>query len=70
MTFFEFLAGSPFTAFIMICAAYYTVKHLTYTLPKCFIRHLNIRKAGWPPKHLDADGDFKPEKEDIDTTQK
>ena len=22
------------------------------------IRHLNIRAAGYPPEHLDADGDF------------
>jgi hypothetical protein len=22
-----------------------------------FIRHWNVRKAGWPPNHLDADGD-------------
>ena len=22
------------------------------------IRHLNIRKHGWPPEHCDADGDF------------
>lgn len=22
-------------------------------------RHMNIRKHGWPPSHLDADGDFK-----------
>jgi len=25
-----------------------------------FFRHLSIRKAGWPPEHLDADGDWKP----------
>jgi len=23
-----------------------------------FLRHLNIRNRGWPPDHLDADGDF------------
>lgn len=22
-----------------------------------FFRHLNIRSKGWPPSHLDADGD-------------
>ena len=22
------------------------------------LRHLNIRSKGWPPMHLDADGDF------------
>jgi hypothetical protein len=27
------------------------------------MRHLNVRRAGWPPAHLDADGDWKP-KED------
>ena len=27
-------------------------------------RHLNVRKAGWPPLHLDADGDFKRELDD------
>lgn len=24
------------------------------------LRHLNVRKAGWPPPHLDADGDWLP----------
>ena len=23
------------------------------------LRHMNIRKHGYPPKHCDADGDFK-----------
>lgn len=27
------------------------------------MRHLNVRKHGWPPAHLDADGDFKPDSE-------
>jgi hypothetical protein len=24
-----------------------------------FMRHLNIRKHGWPPPHCDADGDLR-----------
>ena len=24
-----------------------------------FVRHLNVRAKGWPPAHLDADGDWK-----------
>jgi len=28
---------------------------------KYFMRHLNIRSQGWPPAHLDADGDFQKE---------
>jgi len=27
------------------------------------LRHRNIAVRGWPPAHLDADGDFKPEPE-------
>ena len=26
-----------------------------------FMRMLTVRKHGWPPSHLDADGDWKPE---------
>jgi hypothetical protein len=26
-----------------------------------FLRHLNISMHGWPPSHIDADGDWKPE---------
>jgi len=26
-----------------------------------FMRMLMVRKHGWPPEHLDADGDWKPE---------
>lgn len=30
-----------------------------FRLVNRFIRHLNIRAAGWPPVHLDADGGHK-----------
>lgn len=37
------------------------------TLPiRLLLRHWNIRKQGWPPAHLDADGDFKSEQNDDD----
>lgn len=39
------------------------------TMFRCWnrlMRHLNVRKAGWPPSHLDLDGDFKPEPVDED----
>lgn len=26
-----------------------------------YLRSCNIRAVGWPPDHLDADGDWKPE---------
>lgn len=31
-----------------------------------FLRHLNIRSKGWPPSHLDADGDFPVAEEEDD----
>lgn len=30
-----------------------------------FLRHLNVRKHGWPPSHLDADGDWKNEEQAV-----
>lgn len=60
----EFLSAlGPFIPliFILVCAAYYTIRHLTFDLPLRRLRAENIARNGWPPPHLDADGDFKPE---------
>lgn len=47
------LLYSLFTSFVL----------LVVRLVNRWIRHLNIKQHGWPPAHLDADGDFKPEGE-------
>lgn len=60
--FFNFLGEHPILATFVLCTVYYTIKHITFVLPNRFLRHLNIRKCGWPPIHLDADGDFKEER--------
>jgi hypothetical protein len=39
-------------------AAYFVVNGLTRLWTK-FMRMLMVRKHGWPPEHLDADGDWK-----------
>jgi hypothetical protein len=44
------LAGGAVLRFIFVCW-------------NRFVRHLNISKSGWPPSHLDADGDWKPNEE-------
>jgi len=54
--FYDFCRDLPWLAFILICAAYYTVSHV--------IRAINIGLRGWPPDHLDADGDHKGRKDD------
>ena len=39
---------------------------LSLSMVKYLLRHLNIISKGWPPPHLDSDGDFKKEKLDED----
>lgn len=41
---------SPFLSFLLICSMYYSIKSI--------IRCVNILIRGWPPDHLDADGDY------------
>lgn len=38
--------------------AYFTINGILRLFSR-FFRMLMIRKHGWPPSHLDADGDFK-----------
>lgn len=59
---YQFMEDSPiltvFLALLLLAAVFLLLK----TVFQCwnrFMRHLNIRKAGWPPSHCDADGDFK-----------
>ncbi|MCO5092649.1 hypothetical protein [Bosea sp. (in: a-proteobacteria)] len=54
MNAFEFATNSPWLAFFLaLIVAQALVSPFRY-----LFRHLNIRKAGWPPDHCDADGDL------------
>ena len=57
----KFAAENPFMSLCIIILipslTYYTLKLILYYIPNRWIRHLNIKKHGWPPEHLDADGD-------------
>lgn len=44
--------------FLTFCVAW-MVTHTVFVIWNRLMRHLNIRKHGWPPGHCDADGDFK-----------
>ena len=59
MTTLQFMSDSPFLTFFLCWMA----TGLIFKIWNRFMRHLNIRKHGWPPPHCDADGDFKPEEE-------
>lgn len=64
MNIFEFASGSPVLAFLLAIVASGVIKYAFTMLINRPLRHMNIRKHGWPPSHCDADGDFKiPSKE-------
>lgn len=55
MNIFEFMSGSPILA---VCLLIFGGSIFVQLINRV-LRHLNIRKHGYPPPHCDADGDFK-----------
>ncbi len=49
--------------FTLICATYYLLKAVLYYLPNRILRTVKVCAKGWPPAHLDADGDWPPKDE-------
>jgi hypothetical protein len=62
--FWKFWYDSPFLSLMAIWGTCELLTNIFFRLPNRVIRHLNIRKHGWPPEHLDADGDFKKEEKE------
>jgi hypothetical protein len=58
LEFFKF-ACSDFWIFIGIVILLGIVCETPIKIFKYYFRSLNIKNHGWPPSHLDADGDFK-----------
>lgn len=50
--------GHWFLGFLIIFFCYNIVL-IPFRIINRIIRHLNMRKNGWPPEHLDGDGDHK-----------
>lgn len=52
----------PFIGMLILLngAAYFSINGFVKLWGR-FMRMLMVRKHGWPPAHLDADGDWKPE---------
>jgi sterol desaturase/sphingolipid hydroxylase (fatty acid hydroxylase superfamily) len=60
--FWAFASEHWFVALLMFligCQAAISIFGGLINLLNRVIRHMNIRKHGWPPDYLDADGDFK-----------
>lgn len=58
MTIYEFMSDSPYLTFFLTLVAAGAVKFFLAMAINRPLRHMNIRKHGWPPEHCDADGDF------------
>lgn len=66
MNLLNFMSEHVILAFFIICSIYHAVVlpfKLVAKLLNRWMRHMNIMAKGWPPIHLDADGDWKPEKD-------
>lgn len=57
MNLWQFMSDSPWLALAIVV----TVGVLVETVVKMTMRGINIAKHGWPPPHVNADGDFKEE---------
>ncbi len=57
MNMWQFLGDHPVAGFFLALVAMHVLWY-PFRIVNRFIRHLNIRKAGWPPPHVDADGDY------------
>ena len=61
MNIFEFMAQSPILTFFLALIAANAIHAIFAYCINRPLRHRRIMKYGWPPKHCDADGDFKDE---------
>lgn len=56
MTAYEFMGEHPTLTFFLACIAASCFAY-PFKIINRWIRHRNIVAQGWPPAHLDADGD-------------
>jgi hypothetical protein len=57
MGIYQFMSDSPFLSAFLI----YVIGECVLKLGARVLRSINIAARGWPPEHLDADGDWKPQ---------
>lgn len=58
MTPYEFMGESPYLTFFLALVFGGIIRVILAFCINRPLRHMNIRKHGWPPAHCDADGDF------------
>ena len=55
MNLWEVIDSHPWLTYF----ALFLLAHFAWLPFRAFFRHLNIRRAGWPPAHCDAGGNLK-----------
>lgn len=60
MNIWQFMSDSPWLTLFLFWIASRTLRTIWIRT----MRMIQVRKHGWPPAHLDADGDWKPEPEE------
>lgn len=60
MNIYQFMSESPVLTFFLVMGVVWGVVIIINRI----MRHLNIRKHGYPPPHCDADGDLREEKDE------
>ena len=59
MNIYQFMSENPFLTFFLVLIVVQAIAAVLRFLPNRIMRHMNIRKHGYPPAHCDADGDFR-----------
>lgn len=59
MNIYQFMSENPYLTFFLVLIVVQAIAAVLRFLPNRIMRHLNIRKHGYPPAHCDADGDFR-----------
>lgn len=69
MNMWDFLHQHPFIAWCLAWSVWgiYGIAILALRLVNRCLRTVMVVFRGWPPPHLDADGDFKPTAKETDT---
>ncbi len=58
MNIYQFMNESPMLTFFLGWMITWMIAYIIVMPIKFFFRSRNIAVRGWPPEHLDADGDF------------
>lgn len=60
MNYLQFISENPWLTFFLCLLVATLIQVMWGSLMRC----LMVRKRGWPPTHLDTDGEFKTEGDD------